>query len=184
MTSLQFASSGFMRALAFISCVLFFSYAGAAEPASSPEADLAAARAKITAAAEKARANAKSEEEKAIVEADLAFAADAGKRGVEAAFLDVVHPEGKMFPRGAPVVIGAEGVKTLFKGDTSTWEWAPVEAVASGNLGVTWGIAAISGKDDKGALVVVTTRYTSVWRKDDGGKWKMWIDVGTSGPLP
>ena len=147
------------------------------------DADIAAAHAKIVAAAATSRANAKKPEEKAIVEADLAFAADCQKRGAAAAFGDRIHPDGKMFPARAPVVFGAEGVRALFKDDTAKWEWAPVQAVANGDLGVTWGIALISGKGEDGKPFAVTTRYTTVWRRD-GDTWKIWIDVGTPGPLP
>ena len=155
-----------------------------AADAPSAQAILAEARTKIAAAAAKARANAKTPEEKAIVEADLAFAADAAKRGAGAAFKAVYHSQGKLLPARAPVAVGPEAVAAVFKDDTSLWEWAPVEAVANGDLGVTWGIAAISGKGEDGKAFAVTTRYTTVWRKDAAGVWKIWMDVGTPGPLP
>ena len=156
----------------------------AADSAPSVEAQLAAARAKIAAAAAQAKANARTTEEKAVVEADLAFAADAAKRGAEVAFGDRIHVQGKMFPARQAMTVGPEAARALFKGDAALWEWAPVEAVANGDLGVTWGIAAISGKGEDGKAFVVTTRYTTVWRKDDQGAWKIWIDIGTPGPLP
>lgn len=155
----------------------------AAQPAMT-DAEAAAAHAKIVAAAAKARADAKTAEEKAIVEADLAFAADCAKRGAAAAFGDRMHAQGKMFPPRQPIVVGPDAARAAFKDDTAHWEWAPVEAVAHGDLGVTWGIALISGKGDDGKPFAVTTRYTTVWRKDASGAWKIWIDVGTAGPLP
>jgi ketosteroid isomerase-like protein len=148
------------------------------------DAEIAAAHAKIVAAAAKSQAEAKSAEEKAIVEADLAFAADCAKRGAAAAFGDRMHVQGKMFPARQPIVVGPEAARAAFKDDTAHWEWAPVEAVAHGDLGVTWGIALISGKGEDGKPFAVTTRYTTVWRRDAGGVWKIWIDVGTGGPLP
>lgn len=147
------------------------------------DADIAAAHAKVAAAAA-ARANAKTPGEKAIVEADLAFAADCAKRGAAAAFGDRMHAEGKMFPQRAPIVVGPEAARAAFKDDTAHWEWAPVQAVANGDLGVTWGIALITDKDNDGKTVAFTTRYTTVWRRDAKGVWKIWIDVGTGGPLP
>lgn len=155
-----------------------------AAAADATPVDAAAARAKIAAAAASSRANAKTPEEKAVVEADLAFAADASKRGAQAAFGAVIHPQGKMFPPRQPVVVGPAAVSELFKGDTSRWEWAPVEVAARGDLGVTWGIALITGKGEDGKPFAVTTRYTTVWRRDASGAWKLWLDVGTPGPLP
>ena len=172
-----------MRILIAVAALLFAVPVFAAD-APSAETTLAEARAKIAAAAAKARVNARSAEEKAIVEADLAFAADAAKRGAAAAFKANYHSQGKLLPARAPVAVGPEAVAAVFKDDTSLWEWAPVEAVANGDLGVTWGIAAISGKGEDGKPFAVTTRYTTVWRKDAGGAWKIWIDVGTPGPLP
>lgn len=153
----------------------------AADP---PAVDEAAARAKIAAAAQASRANAKTPEEKAIVEADLAFAADAAKRGAASAFADRMHADGKMFPPRQPIAVGPEAARALFKNDAASWSWAPVQAVANGDLGVTWGIALISGKGEDGKPFAVTTRYTTVWRRDAAGTWKIWIDVGTPGPLP
>ncbi len=163
---------------------LFAASAVLAADAPNVDAELAVARAKIAAAAAKSRADAKTPEEKAIVEADLAFAADAQKRGAAAAFGDRLHAQGKMFPPRRPIQVGPEAARAAFKDDTSLWEWAPVEAVANGDLGVTWGIAAISGKGEDGKPFAVTTRYTTVWRRDASGTWKIWIDVGTPGPLP
>lgn len=156
----------------------------AAASAPPPERILEQARTKIAAAASASRAAAKTPEEKAVVEADLAFAADAKKRGAEEAFAAAIHPAGKMFPPRQPITVGVEATRAAFKGDTSLWEWAPVQVAASGDLGVTWGIAAISGNGEDGKPFVVTTRYVSVWRKDGKGAWKMWLDVGTPGPLP
>ena len=170
-----------MRGLIFAAVVVM---AASGATAGELEDGLAAARAKIAVAAATSRANANTPETKAIVEADLAFAADAAKRGAALAFASRMHPQGKLMPAHQPIAVGPEAVSAVFKGDTSLWEWAPVEAVAQGDLGVTWGIASISGKGEDGKPFAVTTRYTSVWRRDAAGVWKIWIDVGTRGPLP
>lgn len=159
-------------------------FAATEAPTPPPEQILSEARAKISAAATASRAAAKTPEEKAVVEADLAFAADAKKRGAQEAFSAAIHPDGKMFPPRQPITVGIEATRAAFKDDKSLWEWAPVQFAASGDLGVTWGVAAISGKGEDGKPFVVTTRYVSVWRKDASGVWKMWLDVGTPGPLP
>ena len=173
-----------MKFWVMLASVLFASSVALAADAPNVDAELAAARAKIAAAAAKSRANAKTPEEKAIVEADLAFAADCAKRGAAAAFGDRMHAEGKMFPPRAPIVVGPDAARAAFKDDTARWEWAPVQAVANGDLGVTWGIALITDKDKDGKTVAFTTRYTTVWRRDAKGACKIWIDVGTPGPLP
>ena len=173
-----------LKSIALLTISLFSATIATAETAPTPDETLAAARIKIAAATLSARAHAKTPEEKAIVEADLAFAADAAKRGASAAFGDRMMSDGKMFPPRSPMNIGPDAARAAFKDDKSLWEWAPVEAVANGNLGVTWGIAAISGKGEDGKPFAVTTRYTTVWRKASDGAWKIWIDLGTAGPLP
>lgn len=169
----------------FLAAAFLLTGAVSASPAAPPpEQILADARIKIAAAAKAVRAAAKTPEEKAVVEADLAFAADAKKRGSAEAFAATIHPEGKMFPPRQPMTVGVEATRAAFKDDKSLWEWAPVQVSASGDLGVTWGIAAISGAGDDGKPFAITTRYVSVWRKLPTGEWKMWLDVGTPGPLP
>jgi ketosteroid isomerase-like protein len=176
----------FRKNFAVLGVWVAMSAAFAATPVAPPSAEqiLADGRAKVAAAAIASRAAAKTAEEKAVVEADLAFAADAKKRGAMEAFAAVMHPEGKTFPPRNPIVVGVEATRAAFKDDTALWEWAPVQVVAKDGLGVTWGVAVISDKDKDGKLVAFTTRYVSVWRKDAGGAWKMWLDVGTAGPLP
>lgn len=173
------------KAILGILAAAFLNSAAFGSPqAPPPEQVLAEARAKIAVAARTIRAAAKTPEEKAVVEADLAFAADAKGCGSEQAFATAIHPDGKMFPPRQPITVGVEATRAAFKDDKSLWEWAPVEVAASGDLGVTWGIAAISGTGEDGKAFAITTRYVSVWRKVPSGEWKIWLDVGTPGPLP
>lgn len=171
-----------MRTVLIAIAAIFVSTNAIAD-APTPEAVLAEARPKIAAAAA-AGAGAKSPDEKAVVAADLAFAADAKTRGAGPAFLAVAHPDIKKFPPRQPIVMGIDAVKAELKNDTALWEWAPIQVSAHGDLGVTWGIAAISGKGDDGKPFAITSRYVSVWRKDASGAWKLWLDLGTTGPLP
>ena len=155
-----------------------------ASTAPAPAEDSAAAREKVTAAARAAREAPCTAAERAVVEADLAFAADAAARGPAAAFADRMHPEGRLLPAGEPVVVGPEAVRAAFAADRARWEWAPLGVVAVGDVGATWGIAVISGERPGGEPFAVTTRYATVWKRDAAGAWKIWLDVGTAGPLP
>lgn len=119
-------------------------------------------------------------EEKALMDADLAFAKDALDRHVSDAFADRFLADGKIFPAKEPVVVGAEAVRTALKDSRAKWHWAPVEARVSGDLGVTWGIAALT-YERGGALQVHRTRYVTVWRKQ-AGAWRIWLDIGSEGP--
>lgn len=147
-----------------------------------PAEVLAAARARIAAHAAAVDAI-PDPAAQAVARADLAFAADAARRGAAAAFASCMDTDGRLFPPRLPMQVGPEAVRALFADDTSLWEWAPVEARASGDLGVTWGVAVISGTGPDGAAYAVTTRYVTAWRRTEDGTWKVWLDAGTPGPL-
>jgi ketosteroid isomerase-like protein len=151
--------------------------AGAADPA----ATLADARVRIARLADAARAL-EDQDRRALAIADLDFAADAAERGAAEAFAARMAPDGRLFPPRLPMSVGPEAARQLFDDDTSLWEWAPVEVEVSGNLGVTWGLAVISGNAPDGSAFAVTTRYTTVWRRGGDGVWRVWLDVGTPGP--
>jgi len=176
-----------MRSFGFaltIAAGLLAAGAAPAQTAPLPGEELAAARAKVAAAAKAAREGTWTAAERAVVEADLAFAADAAARGAAAAFADRMHPEGRLLPAGQPLVVGPEAVRAAFAEDRARWEWAPLGAVAEGDVGATWGIAVISGERPGGEPFAVTTRYATVWKRDPTGAWKIWLDAGTAGPLP
>lgn len=143
-----------------------------------PPGDVSAALAEIDAARKAARAN-YTGATLSLVEADLAFADDAAKRHVSDAFADRFLADGKIFPRGEAVVVGPDAIRALLKSSRAKWHWAPVEARVSGELGVTWGIAALVVGDDQ----VVRTRYVTTWRKQ-GKAWRIWLDIGSEGPAP
>lgn len=143
-----------------------------------PPEERAAAVAEVDAARAAVLAKAKGAE-RSLVEADLAFADDAAKRHVSDAFADRFLADGKLFPRGEAVTAGPEAIRALLKSSRATWHWAPVEARVSGDLGVTWGIAAIV----VGPGRVVRTRYVTTWRKQ-GKTWRIWLDIGSEGPAP
>ncbi len=67
----------------------------------------------------------------------------------------------------------AEGWKSLFESKQAPFSWQPetVMVLDSGNLAYSTGPV----KDDKG---VVNFYYSSVWRKNDQGEWKIILDKG------
>lgn len=119
-----------------------------------------------------------------LLAADLEFNDDAQTRGLQRAFSERFLDDGKLIGAGAPIAVGpAEVAKAYAQSDGMTLIWAPMEAVVDGDLGVTWGIAAMRIVDANGSLQVRSTRYVTVWKRVDGN-WRIWIDAGGSGPLP
>ncbi|HWX92367.1 MAG TPA: DUF4440 domain-containing protein [Terriglobales bacterium] len=62
--------------------------------------------------------------------------------------------------------------------------WAPVGAdiSSSGDLGYTWGTYEFRSKDKNGKPVVEHGKYTSIWKKQKDGSWKVVLDMGNASP--
>lgn len=62
--------------------------------------------------------------------------------------------------------------------------WAPVGAdiSASGDLGYTWGTYEFRSKDKEGKPTVDYGKYTSIWKKQRDGSWKVVLDMGNASP--
>ena len=119
---------------------------------------------------------------RAIVKADLDFAALAKKQGTAKAFRNAMDAEQGMVYAGAEQpATGRAAIYALMGGDAPdevALEWAPVEAFAanSGELGVTRGrwtrtLIADTSKTATGS-------YVTVWHKNAKGEWKGLIDIG------
>ncbi len=64
--------------------------------------------------------------------------------------------------------------------------WTPVKAemAASGDLGYTYGNYVLKSKDKDGKLITHYGKYTSIWKKQKDGSWKVAVDMGNSSPAP
>jgi ketosteroid isomerase-like protein len=62
--------------------------------------------------------------------------------------------------------------------------WTPVGAdiSASGDLGYTWGTYEFRSKDKDGKPIVEHGKYTSIWKKQKDGSWKVVLDMGNASP--
>jgi ketosteroid isomerase-like protein len=109
-------------------------------------------------------------------------AADHGSQGYMSYYAD----DAVEVPDGAAILQGkAEIAKTmgfLDKPDNHL-TWAPVGAgiAASGDLGYTYGTYEFSTKDKDGKLVVAKGKYTTIWKNQKDGSWKVALDMGNSG---
>jgi ketosteroid isomerase-like protein len=92
-------------------------------------------------------------------------------------------------PNGEAIMQGkSEIAKTMgFLNDKNNHlTWTPVGAdmSASGDLGYTYGTYEFSSKDKDGKPVVAHGKYTSIWKKQKDGSWKVVLDMGNSSPVP
>ena len=53
---------------------------------------------------------------------------------------------------------------------------------SSGDLGYTYGTFEFRSKDKDGKPTVDYGKYTSIWKKQADGSWKVALDMGNSSP--
>jgi ketosteroid isomerase-like protein len=108
-------------------------------------------------------------------------AAEHGSQG----YLSYYADDAVELPNGAPIIQGkmniAKGMGFLDQKDNHL-TWAPVGAdmAASGDLGYTYGTFEFCSKDKDGKPVVERGKYTSIWKKQKDGSWKVVLDMGNA----
>jgi ketosteroid isomerase-like protein len=70
------------------------------------------------------------------------------------------------------------------EGTTLTWTPIKAEMATSGDLGYTYGNYVYTAKNKEGKAVTSYGKYTSIWKKQKDGQWKVVVDVGNSSPDP
>lgn len=130
-------------------------------------------------------------EQKALKGADLLrqleadFAADVARNG-HAAFLAYFAEDGVEVVDGG----GFDNKDAMRKqppwpeGTSLTWTPIKAEMSASGDLGYTYGNYIYTVKNKEGKLVANYGKYTSIWKRQKDGQWKVVVDMGNSGPDP
>ena len=116
-----------------------------------------------------------------IMAADTAFSADAANEGMEAAFLKVVAPEGRLLGANGR---GAQAVHALYghwpAGGTISWTPDFADVAASGDLGYTLGHYVVTVPAPKGGTSKREKgNYVTLWRRQPDGSWKVVVDGGS-----
>jgi ketosteroid isomerase-like protein len=120
-----------------------------------------------------------------LVQLEAQFAADVAQHG-HAAFLTHFADDGVEVVDGG----GLDNLEAMRKqppwpeGTSLTWTPVKAEMAASGDLGYTYGTYVFTAKNKEGKLVPSYGKYTSIWRKQKDGQWKVVVDMGNSSPEP
>jgi ketosteroid isomerase-like protein len=91
-------------------------------------------------------------------------------------------------PNGALILQGKVNIaKTMGflddKDNQLTWVPVGADISGSGDLGYTYGTYEFHTKDKDGNPVVAHGKYTSIWKKQKDGSWKIALDMGNgNGP--
>jgi len=109
-------------------------------------------------------------------------AADHGSQGYMSYYADdaVEVPNGAGFLKGKAEI--AKTMEFLDSGGNHL-TWAPLAGgvAASGDLGYTYGTYEFRSKDKDGKAVVNHGKYTTIWKKQKDGSWKVALDMGNAG---
>ena len=108
-------------------------------------------------------------------------AAERGSAGYMAYYAD----DAVEVPNGAAIITGKINIaKTMgFLDDKNNHlTWTPVDAdiSAGGDLGYTYGTFEFRAMGKDGKPVVEKGKYTSIWKKQRDGSWKVVLDMGNA----
>jgi len=120
------------------------------------------------------------------LEADfMKAAAEKGADGYMSYYAEdaVEVPNGEVFIQGKSEIAKTMGFLND-KNNQLTWTPVGADMSASGDLGYTYGTFEFSSKDKDGKAVVAHGKYTSIWKKQKDGSWKVVLDMGNSSPSP
>jgi len=110
-------------------------------------------------------------------------AAEKGSQG----YMSYYAEDSVELPNGAPAIQGKANIaKSMgFLDDkTNHLSWTPVGADISGDLGYTYGTYEFRSKDKDGKPTVEYGKYTSIWKLQQDGTWKVVLDMGNATAQP
>lgn len=110
-------------------------------------------------------------------------AADKGSAG----YMSYYAEDAVEVPNGAPLIQGkveiAKGMGFLDdKNNHLTWAPVGADISASGDLGYTYGTFEFRSKNKDGRDHVENGKYTSIWKLQKDGSWKVVLDMGNASP--
>lgn len=112
-------------------------------------------------------------------------AAEKGSQGYMSYYAD----EAVEVPNGAPLIPGKENIAKgmgFLDDKSNQLIWTPVggDISASADLGYTYGNYEFHSKDKQGKAVIQYGKYTSIWKLQKDGRWKVVLDMGNASPAP
>jgi ketosteroid isomerase-like protein len=92
-------------------------------------------------------------------------------------------PDGEGLVRGK-VDIAKEAGYLNNKSNHMVWTPVGADVAASGDLGYTFGTYEFHGVDKDGTPIFAVGKYTTIWKLQKDGSWKVVLDMGNSSPSP
>jgi uncharacterized protein (TIGR02246 family) len=126
----------------------------------------------------------------AIKKADTDAAAAATARNVDA-WMAFYTDDMSLMPPNAAMITGRDNIKKYLTDMTKltdfslAWQPTKAEAARSGDVGYSIGTYHVMFTAPDGGMVMEDGKYTTVWKKQADGKWKVAVDMFNSNmPLP
>jgi uncharacterized protein (TIGR02246 family) len=122
------------------------------------------------------------------MQADMQFARDTAEKGVDGWVSWFAEDGAQLLPgrevRGHEAI--REAMTSVFAEPHYSLRWEPTFAdiAASGDMGYTIGRYRARRYDENGKQIDRTGTYTSIWRKNAEGQWKVVLDSGVPDPIP
>jgi ketosteroid isomerase-like protein len=117
-----------------------------------------------------------------LLAADRAFSAMSEKDGMRIAFIEYLDSNGVLLRPGILPVVGAQAIDYLIQQSdqdfTMSWDPRSAEVAESGELGFTYGIYILKPSQYD---TLIYGNYTSTWRKQSDGKWKLLLHSANEG---
>ena len=123
-----------------------------------------------------------------LMQIDREFSAFSKEHGAPAAWAEFFAQDSVQLNGGSQPILGLDRILDDFSGwpeDAQlTWEPEGGEVSLAGDLGYTWGRYVLIMKDESGEDVVSHGKYTTIWKRQENGEWKVGLDIGNENPPP
>lgn len=123
-----------------------------------------------------------------LMQIDREFSAFSKQHGAPAAWAAYFAQDSVQLSAGVQPVTGLDSILEGFAewppDALLTWEPVGGDVSTAGDLGFTWGRYVLVVKDEHGNDVVTHGKYTSIWKRQAAGTWKIVLDIGNENPPP
>jgi len=125
-------------------------------------------------------------ERAALLKAEADFEKARAEKGLEGWLSFFADDTADVAP-GYPITSGKEAMRRRLEKQWNpnlklTWTPAKADVAASGDLGYTFGTWELTGQSQDGSPIRETGKYSTVWKKQRDGSWKVVLDLGNSDP--
>lgn len=120
-----------------------------------------------------------------LMRADTAFSALSAQQGFADAFEHYAGADALLLPDNSAALKGKSTIVQNLQAmsASSTLTWSPQSAEVSGNLGYSWGIYTLTGKNSNGQTIAAYGKYLSIW-KLRAGDWRLAMMMVNGSPGP